>query len=269
MSNPDFDTINALLNEARESLAASQQIMDDILHESAADETSSFEEIAISIQLTLQYRLNCQNALALLLSLDHHLLYILGIQPQHSATTNLERISYALGSDDLKQILHALCQLVDSLLRIARRHQANFSLKTQNQDRKPNPIIKGMQKLSLKHNQFLSLMHKLEDNIKQIVKLEAIGPIHDHIAALRGPISQFHQAILNGLAQAELLYQKINKNQTLNYRFDTLLKKAEQVLNIMPSLYQPSPNYSLGHFATTSSEQLEQRAAAKRLRPFF
>ncbi|KTC84474.1 hypothetical protein [Legionella brunensis] len=274
MNNINFDIVNSLLNEAGEVLNESQLIMENILTISLDDEdTFVVEEIARSLQLTLEYRLSCEDALVSLLNLDHHLLYILGIQPQHSAKINLERLSYALGDNDLKQILHALSQLVDALLRLTRRQQkaqeTYLLKKNPSKNRKFNLIIKELQTLILKQKYFLSLIGKLESNLMQLVKFEAIGPIHDHIAAIRGPISQFHQAILHGLANAQLLYQKINKNQTLNYNFGSLFKKAEEVLNLMPSLYQPSPHYSLGHFADKSSEELEQRAAAKRLRPFF
>lgn len=122
MSAADLEKISNLIGEAQQLLQENQQGIEEILRESQNEDTS-FEEISHSLQLVLQYRLNCQDTLVALLNLDHHLLYGLGIQAQHSATSNLERLSYALGSDDLKQILHALSQLVESLLKIARRHQ--------------------------------------------------------------------------------------------------------------------------------------------------
>lgn len=274
MSTAELEKINRLMGKAQQFLQENQQGMEKILHESQNEDTS-FEELAHSLQLVLQYRLNCQDALVALLNLDHHLLYGLGIQAQHSTTNNLERLSYALGSDDLKQILHALSQLVESLLKIARRHQRTIehhptTLEKQSvKNSSPNKFIKNIKKLILRQEHFLLLINQLDSSIKQLVKLEAIGPVRDHIAALRGPVSQFHQAMLHGLAQVQLLYQKIHKTPILDHNLSQLLKKTEQVLDLMPSLYQPSPNCSLGHFAAKSSEDLEQRAAAKRLRPFF
>ncbi|CEK12036.1 hypothetical protein [Legionella hackeliae] len=272
MSPENFDVANSLIDQARQSLQICQQITDDILNDSQSGETS-FDELAQSLQLVLQYRLNCEDALVALLNLDHHLLYILGIQPGHSATVNLERMAYALGSDDLKHILHALSQLVEALLKIARRQQHDVQhhphLDMQNKTTTPNRVIKSLKKLILKQELFMNLINKLDSSIKQLVKLEALGPVRDHIAALRGPISQFYQAIIHGLGQSQLIYQKVNKNQNIEPNLSQLLKQAEQVLNLMPSLYQPSPNYSLGHFPAKSSEELEQRASAKRLRPFF
>lgn len=272
MSSQRLDDLTKLVTKASQSLADTQQLLTNLVNESEVEiEMASPEEEARCLQLILEYRLSNQDALVSLLNLDKHLLYILGIQPQHSAQTNLERLTYALGGDDLKQILHALSQLVEHLLRIAQRYQTQQKKYLNNKQKSERivKIINGMQTIALKQLIFLDSIHALEKNIVQLLKFEAIGPIHDHIAGLRGPISQFYQAILNGLQESQLLYQQVNKNQPVHLAFDLLLKKADDVLQQMPSLYQPQPHYSLGHFTPKTSQQLEERAATKRMRPFF
>ena len=262
------DLLNNLVTEASKSLADAQDILGGLVKESASAILSSEEEITC-LQLVLEYRLSNQDALVSLLKLDKHLLYILGIQPQHSATTNLERITYALGSDDLKQVLHALNQLLEHLLRIARRQQKQQKEHTHSKQEKTCKIVTRLKSLIFKQSLFLNAITKLEMSVTEILTLEAVGPIHDHIAALRGPVSQFHQAILHGLEQSQILYSHVNKNQSLNLLVNDLIEKADHVLQHMPSIYKPQPNYSLGHFEAKTAEELEQRAAIKRMRPFF
>lgn len=267
--NPDFlDNLSRPVKEASKSIADMQHLLTSLVKESGT-EILSPEEEARSLQLILAYRLSNQDALVSLLKLDKHLLYILGIQPQHSEKTNLERITYALGSDDLKQILHALNQLLEHLLRIAQRHQNQKKEHPKQKQEKICKIIKGLKEISFKQSLFLNSILTLEKNVTEIITLEAIGPIRDHIAALRGPISQFYQAIQHGLTESQTLYEHVNKNQTVNLALDTLIEKTDHVLQLMPSLYKPQPNYSLGHFETKTAEELEERAAAKRMRPFF
>jgi hypothetical protein len=71
---------------------------------------------------------------------------------------------------------------------------------------KHHVITKEFSILLEKQNQFLEVLHKLDSEMEQIIKLQAGEPIFDYIAALRGPISHFHQAIMNGLEQGKQLY---------------------------------------------------------------
>lgn len=267
-----LNNLDQLVTDASKFLNESLQYLDSVAEDVHSESAHlSPEEQARSLQLLLEYRLSNQDALVSLLKLDKHLLYILGIQPQHSQKTNLERITYALGNDDLKQVLYALNKLLDHLLRIARRQQLlqkEFK-STKQKHEKACKVIKGLKEVSFKNSLFLNAVSTLEKNLSDIIKLEAMSPIYDHIAALRGPISQFHQAILNGLSKSQLIYEQINKEQVLDLALDSLINKADTVLNYMPSLYHPQPNFSLGHFSEKTAEELEERAAAKRMRPFF
>ncbi|CAM2956382.1 Uncharacterised protein [Legionella steigerwaltii] len=271
MNEIDIEQLKKLLDEATKCIESSKNLLHEVLS-APTEEDSSMEDTIYSIQLVLQYRLSCQDALAILLSIDQNVLFLLGIQPRHSPKMNFDRLAFALGNEDLKQLLHALSLLVNSLLKIAHRYQKDhltFELNHQRKHLKQNMLIKGMQKLISQHNHFLNLIKKLEENVTLLLEYQSIGPIFDHIAALRGPISQFYQAILNGIGEAKLLYEKINKTELVEQKVELLLKQAEEVLNIMPSIYKPHPSYIVPQPSKISSEQLEQRATAKRLRPFF
>jgi hypothetical protein len=181
-------------------------------------------------------------------------------------------MTYALGSGDLKQVLHALNQLLEHLLRIARRHQKQHGEQSEQSQKKPEKvckIIKRMSAIIFKQSLFLNAITKLEKTVTEVLTFEAIGLTFDRIAALKGSVLQFQQAMLYGLAQSQILYELVNKNQIINLKLDSLIKKTEDVLQQMPSLYKPQPNYSLGHFVTKTAEELEERAAVKRMRPFF
>jgi hypothetical protein len=210
--------------------------------------------------------------LSFLLKMDHNLLYYLGIQPQHSAKMNMDRLAYALGSEDLKQILNVLAILSGSLSKIIERYKnshASFELK-QKKAPKQHIMLREASKLIIKQNQFLEVIHKLDLEIIQLLELQAAGPIFDHITALRGPISHFYQATINGLELAEKLYHQVNKTPLIDYQLTSVLKKTEEVLHLMPSIYNPHPNNPIKQFdCPMTSEQLENRAAAKRFRPFF
>jgi hypothetical protein len=270
-----MNSIDSLMIDAQVFLDEINLILNALLQ--AEDDTdnggSSDDDKILSIQLTLQYRLSCEDALSYLLKLDHNLLYSLGIQPQQSAKINMDRLAYALGNDDLKQILNVLAILTGSLSKILTRHKnqhASFSL-NKRKPQKQQLIAKELSRILTKQKQFMDLLYKLDPEIEQLLKLQAGEPVYDYIAALRGPISHFHEAIIHGLDQAEQLYHHLNKTPLVDYQLNTLIKEAEHVLQLLPSTFNSYSNHPIKQFEhpKTTSEQLEQRAAAKRLRPFF
>lgn len=268
--NSISNIIAPLINEANLYLNETQSILSELLQvtKDTEDEASSDDDKILKIQLTLQYRLSCEDALGILLSMDHNLLYYLGIQPQHSAKMNMDRLAYAIGNEDLKQILNILAILAGSLSKIVARYKnthSSFGLRDRGL-KKNHTVTKEFSRLLSKQKQFLDLLHKLDTEIEQYIKMQVGEPIFDYIAALRGPISHFHQAIINGLEKGKQLYLQVNKTPLLDCQLQTLLRETEQVLHLMPE----HPNYPIKHFDhSVTSEQLEQRAAAKRLRPFF
>lgn len=269
-----LNKIDLLINEAKLYLNETQSLLSKLLQitTDTEDDGSSDEDKMLKIQLVLQYRLSCEDALNFLLKLDHNLLYYLGIQPQQPAKMNMDRLAYAVGNEDLKQILNILALLTGSLSKIVARYKSthtSFALRDRG-SQKHHVIIKEFSRLVSKQNQFVEVLHKLDSEMEQIIKLQAGEPIFDYIAALRGPISHFHQAIMNGLQQGKQLYLQVNKAPLLDYQLNNLLRETEQVLHLMPSTYNPHPNSPMKQCDhPTTSEQLEQRAAAKRLRPFF
>ncbi|MBN9226329.1 MULTISPECIES: hypothetical protein [Legionella] len=272
--NSISNKIDLLINEAKLHLNETQSLLSKLLQVTTdtEDDGSSDEDKILKIQLTLQYRLSCEDALSFLLSLDHNLLYYLGIQPKQSAKMNMDRLAYAVGNEDLKQILNILAILTGSLSKIVARYKnthTSFALRDRG-SKKHHVITKEFTRLLDKQNQFLDVLHKLDQEMEQIIKLQAGEPIFDYIAALRGPISHFHQAIMNGLEQGKQLYLQVNQTPLLEYQLNSLLKETEHVLHLMPSADNSHPNYPIKQFDhPVTSEQLEQRAAAKRLRPFF
>lgn len=266
--------IDRLINEAKLHLNETQSLLSNLLQATTdnEDEGSSDEGKILKIQLTLQYRLSCEDALSFVLSLDHNLLYYLGIQPHQSAKMNMDQLAYAVGNEDLKQILNILAILTGSLSKIIARYKnthTSFALRDRS-SQKHHVITKGFSRLLDKQNQFLDVLHQLDAEIEQLIKLQIGEPIFDYIAALRGPISHFHQAIMNGLEQGKQLYLQVNKSPVLDHQLHTLLRETEQILHFMPNTYNPHANYPIKQFDhPVRSEQLEQRAAAKRLRPFF
>ncbi|CAM4496984.1 MAG: hypothetical protein LEGION0403_FIIPPAGN_01709 [Legionella sp.] len=272
--NSISNKIDHLMNEAKLYLNETHSLLSNLLQVTTDtdDDGSSDEDKILKIQLTLQYRLSCEDALGFLLRMDHNLLYYLGIQPQQSAKMNMDRLAYVIGNEDLKQILNILAILTGSLSKIVARYKnthSSFALRDRSVQ-KHHAITTKFSRLLGKQNQFLELLHKLDSEIEQLIKLQAGEPILDYIAALRGPISHFHQAIMHGLEQGKQLYLQVNKEPLLDYQLQTLLKETEQVLHLMPSTCNSHLNYPIKQFDhPVTSEQLEQRAAAKRLRPFF
>ncbi len=223
------------------------------------------------LQLLFRYRLSAEDALVSLMHLDKHLLYILGIEPHQSQKMNLDRMSYALGMDDLKAIMHALNKLLDYLVHIANRYQLQHQnrLDLKNKARKEPKLIESLQKLVTHQLVLTEELKRLEQELSLLIKYEALGPVLDHIAALRGPVSQFYQALQHGLMVTKTLYEQLNLQQHFITELNETLSKAHQVLTNMPSLLHPQPHYALGHFSEKNSDELEQRATYKRLRPFF
>ncbi len=262
-----------LIAEINQLLADSQTTLIDLVDDSESSGAASFDINVKIIQLLLEYRLSGQDALTKVLSLDRNLIALLGIEPKHSASTNFDRLAFALGSEDLRQILYALSQLVDYLLKVIHSYQKNQQQLNRynhlHKESKPPKLLTGMQKLVIQQKKMLSLLDEMGNNLDQVTHVEAIGPLYDHIAALRGPISHFFQAIQHGIGLAHELYQRTNKAVPLEHSLTNVLQKIDEVLQQMPSIYKPHPHNQMPPPALETIERLEQRASTKRLSPFF
>ena len=270
--------VDVLVHKASQALAGSQSILQGILSDAKNMDPSDLTTIS-NVQLLvliLQHRLDTQDALVKLLQIDNGFLQILGIGPHLSSKINLERMEFAIGNDELHHILFSLGQLVHTLWRIAQRYQQSLDKDSKRKQRKLSPpskatrltfeprlqIAVGLQK------QFISLLNELNSNLAEWIKLGAmVGPVLDEIAALRGPISQFYQAILNGLEVSHQLHEYTNKGIQLDSNLDLLVKQIESALTYLPSIQQPRPFFSAVKMDTT--ERLEERATNRRLGHFF
>lgn len=273
MNDAYLDELDKRVAKACRFFSDSQNMWQELPDDPDSTDPESFESIASLLQLVLQYRLDGEDILAELLMLDHHLLYILGIQPQHSTKTNMDRLSYALGTDDLKAVLHALSQLVDSLLRIARRYQKQQE-RTRTYHSPVNEAhvskrLNALQKLHMRQGIEMELIREIAKQLEDFPKAGAPDYAPNRLVALRSAISQWQLTIQEGLEQAQQVYHQANKGKTLDHSLAMLIQQADAVLKQIPSVYQPTPNHPLGQFANKSREELEQRAAAKRMRPFF
>jgi hypothetical protein len=266
--------LDGLVKHASQALSDSQNILKELLEDSEfADATS--EDTILLFQLVLQYRLDAQSALTRLLQVNKLLFQILGIEPQSSFDKNMERMAYALGNDDLHHVLYSLSQLVNSLSLIANRYKKTRDKEYQqkhNPHSKPvNPryakVNSQLQKaITFQKHSFL-LIEKLESSLQELTEGIVLGPILDHIAALRGPISQFFLAEQSGLELSYNLYVKINFNHQLTDTVSEVLEQANLILKQLP------PDTQHYHLFTPekvdTSGKLEQRASMKRLGNYF
>lgn len=282
MNDIDFDKINQQINEAYGSLSESQSILKGLKDEPElildlnGDSTSDPAKI---LELILQYRLDSQDALMKLLHFDNGLLQILGINHLHSSSINIERMKFALGNDDLQYILHQIGQLIHSLMLAAQQYQKKMgkeSAKKPTKVQQPVKIIDYCQRLEkavAKQKRFILTLEELIYDLDEWNKLASIGPIYDHIIALRGPISFYFQAEQNGLELAHDLFQKFKPALKLDRIMAPLLEQSEKLIQHLSPLQDTPHFFHPPHLEMpmkqNTPEQLEERAAARRLGHFF
>lgn len=285
INDTQFNHPNNLLAQADKALTDALETLGSLLegteNETPPEDTDNTAEIEYkirTIQLVLQYRFDTQDALARLMNLQQAVLQYLGIGPQYSAKINMERMAFALGSDDLHQLLYALNQLVDSLLRIVHRtshtqsktrkrlpkeYEQIFSDKTTSQSKQWGRLQKAIDH----QKSFAFLITQLTLSLQEIGGAPKPGIIYDYLAGLQGPISRFFQALQHGLGLSTSLYHQLNKNTELNNSLSKILSEAHLVLEKISPVFENQRLFSPAKEYT--SEQLEQRAAMKRLGHFF
>lgn len=276
MAKATSKVIGDLISQAglllKEEQATLKKLL-EVTHEADDDrdgDGSSDEELVLKIQLVLQYRLSGEDALSLLLQIDHNLLALLGIQPQQSDRMNLDRLAYAVGHDDLKHVLNILAMLTGVLSKVAGRYPSRQNTSRLRHHRNQHLMINELSWLATKQKQLIVVLKQLDIELAQMLKLQFGEPIYDEIAALRGPISHFYQAIVHGLGQSKQLYAHCSRTPVLEHQLNTLIKETERVLHALPRSPQPQLKPLTSPVPQeTVTEQLEQRASAKRLRPFF
>lgn len=274
---------NRLIQEAEACLTRIKGDLAIIVDESNFTKISSDEaeiESLRTLQLVLQYRLDTQSALQRLFLINQNLAKILGVSPHHSVAINMERLNFALGSDDLHQALAMLSQLIDALLRVLHRYSdktkaVNVSLnRKQLLMRKPpsqsSRLYKTMIKIVEKQKSFNFILDQLDTSLEKVlIEGDTIyGPILDHIGQLDGPVYLFYNALRHGLVVSGGIYQRLQVTSNFNKKMDELLAQANSVLDQShrlverPQLFRPSKEIS-------STQELDARAAEKRLGRFF
>ncbi|GGI88334.1 hypothetical protein [Legionella impletisoli] len=250
----------------KNALSDSHNQLKQVLNTLEQDTTSDAMQV---LTLLLQYRLDTQDALIALIHLDNSVLHSLGIDAHHSSAVNLERIRFALGQDDLNSVLKVLCQLVEKLLSAADRSNKNRSSKAfqYQSNSKHSGITKSLNAALSSQKQFIAAMNDLQHALIKLTKHAAIGPLLDHVSALRGPISQFYQALQHGLGLSQEIYKKINNILMIDKSLRLALQQIEAVSLSNQPLHQNQRLFKLSK--PFSSEQLEQRAERKRMGHFF
>jgi len=267
----EITIINKLVQAADTSLSDCHSLFSELTKPSNLSEISenpSAENIQ-TLQLVLQYRLDTQDALIKLLQIDQSLLQLLGIEPSSSYGIKLENLAYALGHEDLHILLTELNALVNILLRIIYKYQQDKKRPYSKQKSIYQKLNKSLQECNKLNKQFGSNIEEINQFLVHFLKRETIGPVQDHIAALKGPVSRFFQLIQSGLKNSYQLYSYLNKNKQEEKYLYTILEQAEDVLHQL-SLQNTQqhffhPNYKPG----LNPDHLSQRAAKKRLGNFF
>lgn len=267
MQNTTIESQLQAIEEAEVAINQCNQFWDALRQQwqikKEAVETDEIEQLR-SFQLLLQYRLDSQSILKQLAGIQHSLLQLLGIEHQHSIEMVLERITFALGGDDLQHALSLLNQLLDVLI-----HLLTTILQKQLTVNKEQAIKQAASRHRIdKIAQVVAIQKKELTKITTLhLALENIGGsphpgvIYDHIAAIVGPISRFFQALQHGLIVTADLYQQMqNKINWPHYQHALTALPNSPTLN--PCLMKRSDDKTL-------EERLEQRALTRRLGHFF
>ncbi len=271
-TNQHIDKQKQLLHDAEHDVNESNQALESFINEWEAVSEHCIEDLDTlqSLKLVLQYRLDTQHILSQLNQLQQYLLQILGIEAQHSLEMNIERLGFALGTDDLKQLLSMLSSLVDSLLRIL-AHNPKQSLVERKklmerlQKRKELPALtKALEKL----HSFENRINRLKLSLEDIAEAPHPGVIYDHIAALEGPISRFQQALNHGLKLSYGVHYQMHQKHQLRHQLTDTMQNTKQLMEKLEQTMEPHRLFTptKDHIPR---ERLEERAIAKRLGNFF
>lgn len=227
-----------------------------------------------TLQLVLQYRLDTQDALQQIFGFSHSLWQILGVSKQHSNSVNFERLSFALGSEDLHHVLAMLNRLIDSLLRILKRYYSKPSLAFGKPVLKPVPATQSVLHKKMSHVvDTQKTVNALIDKICLSVTLKPKEPVSsavfDAYDQLQAPIPRLIEAMGKGMALSGGVYAQCALNCELAPKLENLIQKADYVITHAPQLMSKPPLLFKPTKELSNTEELEARAAEKRLGRFF
>ena len=226
-----------------------------------------------TLRLVLQYRLDTQDALQRIFGFSQSLWQILGVSKQNSSSVNVERLSFALGSEDLHHVLAMLSRLIDSLLRILKRYYSKPTMASGKPVLKPVPATESV--LYKKMSRVVDtqkIVNILIDKICHSVTLKPMKPVSsavfDEYDQLQAPIPRLIEAMGKGMALSGGVYAQCALNCELAPKLENLIQKADYVITHAPQLFN-KPMLFKPTKELSNTEELEARAAEKRLGRFF
>jgi hypothetical protein len=271
-----LDHAELALNEALNALSQFRDAKEDSFN-TETDTSTDFRDL----QLVLQYRLSNHDAVCALLQCQQSLWQILGVSASASTTVNYERLIYALGRDDLHHLLTMLNQLADALLKlIGRMERKNESKKraglkqrtfyaNQAVERTGSKARPYLQHAVEKQAVFTAEILDLTQSLQGIEGAPEIGAVLDEIAALKGPISRFYQALQHGMVLAGSLYQQLSEKNSFTPQLSQILNQVHQTLELATPHLDLQRFFSLEKANRLSGQDLEERARLKRMRIFL
>lgn len=233
------------------------------------------------LQLVLQYRLSNHDSIRALFQCQQSLWQVLGISAGNSEAVNYERLAYALGHDDLHFLLNMLNQLADALLKlIGRIERKNEIKKREELKRRTQYVSQPASRIASKAQVYLqhAIEHQtaftleildLTQSLQGIEGAPDLGEVLDEISALKGPISRFFQALQNGMVLAGSLYQQLMMEKSLTPQLTQILEQVHQALLLASPHLEPQRFFVPEKANRLTGQDLEQRAANKRLGNFF
>lgn len=261
---------NAASQHLQQGTVALQAVDADRLAE--ADEEDGLH----GLQLLLQYRLDCQDALKQLFQIQQSLWQILGLSPNLPGWVNMERLEYALGSDDLHLALSMLNQLAEALLRLiqrkirAQKHRQQLQTSSRSEAPVEKPVKEELAKIK-RADQHIKALNKhlmaIAGSLAGMKNAPCTAQTLDHITKLQGPVNEYYLAIQHGLVFAGGLQQRVNHRLAVDRGLQAVLHKANQALEA--SLPQQTPARLFTPVKDISAQDLQERAATKRMGHWF
>ncbi len=215
-------------------------------------------------QLVLQYRLDKEDVIKKLLRVNGQHCAALGIHINHSAKKNLDTAAHLLGSDNLHRELALLSNLahkLNKLLSLSDKAKHAHAEERRQYERLIRLIREKGHLIGDKHeaikvgNKYrkracrgiaeihdaIAFQESFQLNIEQLAEsfhayegLPKFGLIHDYLAGIKGPISQFHQLELSGITVSEELVISVGNQLKLDRQTLTtqqLVHKLNKVID--------------------------------------
>lgn len=263
--DPVNDKLSRLIDEASEAALKDESIfkrIDKHLDVSVLDE----ETISQAFLLTLQYRLAAEGVLKVLMKADKSLCQALGIIPANRPEKNLDLLHFYLGHSKTAEDFSLLLDLEGDLLKVLDKvNKVSGLLKKENQHLKKlkekqnladldDEITQKSDKEALKssyasygneaiiaslrdaighRNLFHLSVDALTEAIQEFGHIPKFGVQYDYLAGLKGPISRFYQAYLNGMGRCESVLAHLEQQlpNHLEKRKNLLFSAVKGLLN--------------------------------------